>query len=301
MRSTIDKFVAALLNEERETASELLRQYIIAKAQDIHEGLRQGDHPVLAEDINEDIVSETYFTDEDLADDEEVSTDDAADSLGDDMGAHADAGDDAEADADFSADDADADVDADAEDTEGSEGDVDDRLDDLESQLDELTAEFERMMAEIDGEGSDDDDVLGADSEVETDVDGDSEESTMEESLDHEDFDDISEAIIDELEKIKTVNTDGREAGNKTITQNGKSLPTVRDKVAGHPIKTKNVTHKGFERETAPSSDRLPKGRNTQDHADSKLKPVSKEGDASAEINKPVKQNNVSPVAKLKK
>lgn len=294
MRSMIDKFVAALLNEERETASELLRQYIIAKAQDIHESLRQGEHPVLSEDISEDIDSERYFTDDDLSDDT-MTADDATDTLAGDL----EAGDDAEVAAD-----ADAVVDADLEvdaDVDGAEAAVDDRLDDLEAQLDDLTAEFERMMAEIEGDDvSADDEVVGAEDEVTTDVDGDSEEKQFDESLDESDFADISEAVIDELEKIKTVNTDGREAGNKSITQNQKSLPSMRGTEA-HPIKSKNVTHKGFDRETAPSSDRLPKGINTQDKADQKLKSVSKDGDASAELNKPVKQNNVSPVAKLKK
>jgi hypothetical protein len=294
MRPMIDKFVAALLNEERDTASELLRQYIIAKAQDIHENLRQGEHPVLAEDVNEDISSEHYFTDDDLSADDE-STDGAADDLSGEMGAD-DLGTDDTSSDETSTDDV-------GSDEETGDESSDERIDDLEQQLDDLTAEFERMMAEIDGDSAGDDDAIGSDSEVTTDVDGNAEEEEMAESIDlgHEDdFSDISEAIIDELEKIKTVNTDGREAGNKTITQNNKSLPFVRD-TAAHPIKSKNVTHKGFERETAPGNDRLPKGINTLDKAAARNKPVSKEGDASAELNKPVKQNNVSPVAKLKK
>jgi hypothetical protein len=291
MRPMIDKFVAALLNEERDTASELLRQYIIAKAQDIHENLRQGEHPVLAEDVNEDISSEHYFTDDDLSS-EDDTTDGAADDLSTEMGSD---------DVEGSSDEESADVGGEEE--ASAEESADERIDDLEQQLDDLTAEFERMMAEIDGDSAGDDEAMGTDSEVTTDVDGNAEEEEMAESVDlgHEDdFSDISEAIIDELEKIKTVNTDGREAGNKTITQNNKSLPFVRD-TAAHPIKTKNVTHKGFERETAPGNDRLPKGINTLDKAAARNKPVSKEGDASAELNKPVKQNNVSPVAKLKK
>jgi hypothetical protein len=299
MRSMIDKFVAALLNEERETAAELLRQYIITKAQDIHESLRQGEHPVLAEDISEDIDAEKYFTDDELSDDSAATVDAAGDDLSGDLETGSE---------DAAVETGDEDADLDSEASEDGEVSDDERLDSIESQLDELTAEFERMMAEIDGEddatSSEDGEVLGTDDEVTTDVDGDAEVEKMAESDisfgEDDDFDDISEAIIDDLEKIKTVNTDGREAGNKTITQNNKSLPFVRD-TAAHPIKTKNVTHKGFERETAPGNDRLPKGINTMDKAAARNKPVSKEGDASAELNKPVKQNNVSPVAKLKK
>lgn len=290
----IDKFIAALLNEEHETATELFGDYVIERAQNIHEGLRRGEHPILAEDIEDDIIAEQYFTDEDLADEDtaEDGTDEAADTLSDDMGVDADADMDAEADMD---------ADAPAEDT-AEEGSTDDRLDDLESQLDELTAEFERLMAEVDGDDAPaDDEVLGTDDEVETDVGGDAEVEKMEEDVAHDDdFLDLEEAIIDELEKIAVPNSDGREQGNKSIMQNGKSLPTARG-TAGGPIKAKNVTHKGFDRETAPSSARLPKGINTQDHAESKLMKVSKEGDKSAELNKPVKQNNVSPVAKPKK
>ncbi len=302
----IDNFIAALLNEEHERATELFSEYILERAQNIHEGLRRGEHPVLSEDIDDEIVAEQYFTDDDLADkDEDV----AADTLSDEMGAE-------DADVDAGSEEMDADMsdmgDMGSEEDMDAEGDeapveVDDRLDDLEAQLDELTAEFERMMSEIDGEGTEDADIMGAENEVETDVDGEAETEKMEESdlsaeIGHDDeFPDISEAIIDELEKISTPNSDGREQGNKTISQQGKSLPSARDKM-GKPITSKNVTHKGFDRETAPSSGRLPKAdHNEADKAMGHQSSVAKGGDPKAEINKPVKQNNVSPVAKGKK
>lgn len=293
----IESFIAALLNEEHETAAELFSDYLLTRAQEIHEGLRQGDHPILAEDVEDEIKSEQYFTDEDLADEGDVDgeIDDAADDLADEM--NVDAEEEVEADEDFGAE----------EEEEVEVADVDDRLEDIEAQLDELTAEFDRMMAEIDGEADDaDDEVIGGEEEVETDVSGNAETEDMpvEESIEdfsHEDdFDDISEAIIDELSKVDVKNTEGRSTDGKSISPNTKSMPSARN-IAGHPIKSKNVTHKGFDRETAPTSGRLPKGINTQDKADAKLTKVSKEGDKSAEINKPIKQNNVSPVAKPKK
>jgi hypothetical protein len=295
MQPIINQFIAALLNEEQDTARELLDQYLLMRAKEIHASFVNGDSALLSENLDDDIISEQYFTDEDLADHDEDHAD-ASDELSGEM--HTD---DADADSDdmHADDDSDMSADDDMGDDSGEDEDVDDRVDDLEAKLDELTAEFERMMAQLDGDDSDseDDDVLGSDHETETSADGEAETTDMD---DEHKFPDATESFVSDREVIKTMNMDGRGTDGKMIVQNKKSLPFDRSK-DGTPIKSKNVTHKGYERETPPSSGRLPKGINTQDHADSKLMKSPPKGDPKATINAPIKGNDVSPVAKRKK
>lgn len=296
MQPIINQFIAALLNEEQDTARELLDQYLLMRAKEIHASFANGDSALLSENLDDDIISEQYFTDEDMAD-----HDDATDELSGEM--HADDGEDmsdasdSDMDSDMSSDEADMgsdDTDADT----GEEEDVDDRVDELEAKLDELTAEFERMMAQLDGDDSDDDsdDVLGSDDETSTSADG----NTEMHDDDAEKYPDVEESFTSDREVIKTPNMNGRGTDGKMITQNNKSLPAVRDKT-GMPIKSKNVTHNGFDREKEPSSGRLPKGINTQDHASEREIKAAPKGDPKAMINQPVKGNDVSPVAKRKK
>ena len=306
------------------------------RARQIHESNRAGEDFVLDENWEEEITTESYFTEEDLADledgegseeageenpfaaaddaegaefgDDAAGADDAADDLGADLGA-----DDAEGDLgadDFGGDDMGAEADA------GS-------IESLEDKIDELTAKFEAMMdaigaddAEGEGEFGGDDDTqtddaagdFGGDTEVdadsvEDDMDGadaqaddagqqDDEEQTFGESEEGDDeFDDINESIIDELEKIQvSLTTDGVEiAAGKSFQQNKTSSIPQKSKEArqgGEPVKQKVTNHKHFNRETAPTVADMKTRKNTLSKADSTQSKVSKEGDASAEINK---------------
>jgi len=283
MRSFLDKAILACLNDEADSAAELFSQFIIAKSQAIHESLRQGDDPVLVEGIEDDVISEQYFTDEDFAKDDET-TDDASADIADDLGVDADADADASADVDTDVD-ADTDVDTDVDASADAPADVDDRLDAIEAELDTFAADFEKLMAELEGESDDvDTDIdgeLGADEKVSTDVDGGADAPAEDEMIEsdmsvEDDFDDINESILDELEKITVPNTDGREQGNKSFKQNGTMIPmdTVRDKDAT-PITPKGDKHVGFDLETAPKSDRLKKAKNTLDKSTEDLAKVT--------------------------
>src|SRR5574343_596524 len=154
MRSILEKALVHLLNEEHEKAETLFHQYMVERARQIHEALRQGDDSVLDENW-EDSISEDYFTEDDLtgaeddlegAEDDMMGAEDAADDLESDLGA--DDFDSAEddlgdmgadfADADADLEDADADIDdadADFDDAGEGDGEVDERIADLEDQL----------------------------------------------------------------------------------------------------------------------------------------------------------------------
>ena len=106
-----------------------------------------------------------------------------------------------------------------------------------------------------------------------------------------DEFDDINESIIDELEKIQvSLTTDGVEiAAGKSFQQNKTSSIPQKSKEArqgGEPVKQKVTNHKHFNRETAPTVSDMKARKNTLKKADSTQSKVSKEGDASAEINK---------------
>lgn len=320
MRSILEKAFVALINEENDKAEELFHKFIVERARQIHESNRAGDDFVLEENWNDEITSESYFTEDDLSDLEDDGAEgegeegegDVADAdvaeIGDADSATDIEGDDAGAD--FADDGADMDLDGGAE--EGAE--LEDKIDDLSAQIEKLTAEFEAVMDAIGDEGdfgdadeteaSDDvaDEFGGADDAdfdadasedeadaVEDDMDG-AEEPAMEGEEDDGEFDDITESIIDELEKVTVNLTDGKEVGEgKSFSQEkGAAIPQKSKdaRQGGAPIKMKQDAHKGFERETAPPVETLKARRNNVPSAKSALSPKSKEGDKSAEVNK---------------
>lgn len=331
MRSILEKAFVALLNEEQDKAEELFHKFIVERARQIHESNRAGEDFVLDENWEEEITTESYFTEEDLADLEDgdgegdenpfAAADDAegdefgaddAEAPADDFGADAEGADDAAADlgADMDADDMGADADA------GS-------IESLEDKIDELTAKFEAMMDAIgaddvdadadadadagadfggDAEGEVDADAADVDADaVEDDMDGAQEDdaSSQDDDADQfgeseesdDEFDDITESIIDELEKVQvSLTSDGVEiAAGKSFQQNKTSSIPQKSKEArqgGEPVKQKVTNHKHFNRETAPTVADMKARKNTLKKADSTQSKVSKEGDASAEINK---------------
>ena len=338
MRSILEKAFVALLNEEHDKAEEMFHKFIVERARQIHESNRAGEDFVLDENWEEEITTESYFTEEDLADLEDgegeaggegdenpfAAADDAegAEFGGDDAGADDAAGDEFGA-ADLGADDAEADLGADlgADDLDGGDASIES----LEDKIDELTAKFEAMMdaigaddvdADVDADADADaqaDDAaadFGGDDEagevdagaLEDDMDGaddsegeaqedDAEQAFGESEESDDEFDDITESIIDELEKVQvSLTTDGVEiAAGKSFQQNKTSSIPQKSKDArqgGEPVKQKVTNHKHFNRETAPTVADMKARKNTLSKADSTQSKVSKEGDASAEINK---------------
>lgn len=326
MRSILEKAFVALLNEEHDKAEELFHKFIVERARQIHESNRAGDDFVLDENWNDEITTESYFTEDDLSD---IEGDEAAvdgEGEGEDFASEFGAEDDADAAdadvADAGAEDfgGEGDLDADMGAEEGAEVGLEDKIDDLSDQISKLTAEFEAMMDAIGDEGGDlggDDADLGGDDldagadefggeadavdaaddadAVEDDMDGSDEEPHMEGEEADDEFDDITESIIDELEKVSVSLDDGKEIGTgKSFAQNrGASLPQKSKdaRQGGAPVKIKQDQHKGFERETAPAVETLKARRNNVPKANAALSKVSKEGDKSAEINKLSSEN----------
>lgn len=314
MRSILEKAFVALLNEEHDKAEELFHKFIVERARQIHESNRAGDDYVLDENWNDEITTESYFTEDDLSDIEGEDGEDAAEG-GEEMGGDefgAEAGEEPVAD-EFGAEGGEE-LGADEFGGEEPKEEEEVTLDTLSAQLEKLTAEFEAAMEAIGG-GVDDDDQDGefgaedgadefADEtetndemagQVEDDMDGTEEEPAMEGEEGDDEFDDITESIIDELEKVTVSLDDGKEIGTgKSFTQNrGAAIPQKgKDaRQGGAPIKMKQDQHKGFERETAPGVETLKPRRNNVSKANAALSRVSKEGNKAAEINKLSSEN----------
>lgn len=178
MRTLLERAFAHLLNGDDEKADALFHRFILERARQVHESLRQGDDSELDENWDSEIKEEEYFGDDDLADDDLADAGADVEAAGDDMAMAGDdmaaAGDDVDADVD-----ADADADVDADDEFGGEGDLDgeesveDKIDDLTDKIDALVAEFDRVMSDMDDEGDEfDTDVEDVDSDV-ADMDAD--------------------------------------------------------------------------------------------------------------------------------
>lgn len=335
MRSILEKAFVALLNEEHDKAEEMFHKFIVERARQIHESNRAGEDFVLDENWEEEITTESYFTEEDLADLESGEGDEEEGSenpfaAGDDEGAEGDFGAEAGAqEGDFGGDqageeEAGAELGADLEGLEGAEGGEEASMESLEDKIDDLVSKFDAMMDALGGDdneaegdfGADDAEAEGdfgaeadageqaADADaIEDDMDGadeegsenpfaskDDEEEVTESEDEDEDFDGITESIIDELEKVQVTLVDGKEIGTgSSFTQNKSAAIPQKSKDArmgGEPIKQKVTNHKGFARETSPTTAEMKARRNTLKKADSTQSKVSKEGDASAEINK---------------
>jgi hypothetical protein len=180
--------------------------------------------------------------------------------------------------------------------------------------MDMPSSDEETMGGEVDGsmdsgEGSEmagglEDDMSEENPVHESEDDESEDDDSDEETLEEEDFDDITESVISELEKVMVSMTDGKEIGaGKSFSQQNTS-PALQKKpnpmADGKPVSIKAEEHKGFERETPPSSKDMKKRKNTKSKADDGQSKVSKEGDKSALINKTpgAESNTKSPLAK---
>lgn len=326
MRSILERAIEHLLNEDREKADALFHKFIVERARQVHESLRQGDEIVLTEGWNDEIVSEEYFSDSDLDGaqaGDETQTDDTTDTS--DFGASDDTGEESPEGDDVSGvDDLGDGSEGEGEDDESVKG----KLSHLEAELEKMTAEFKEVLANLDIDGLDvgDDDLedtsdvggeiaddsavdSAVDSADDTGLDGLASDADVTEEDDHSfgnedgeeededhmwenfDLDGITEAVIAELEKINVdATTDGKEIGaGKKITQNTKSnFPNhgVKDRVGGSPVKSPFTKNDSFTRETPPPSKKLPQAKNAGPNATSFQSAVKPKGDAGAALNR---------------
>ncbi len=301
MKSILEQALVHLLNEDTEKAHELMHQFVVERARSINESLREGDEMEFGADLEEEFFTEADLEDAEAADqlgDDLDDTDMGGDMGGDDMSA--DMG-----DADMGGDDMSADMGDAGEEDMGADmdtdgGDVESKIDAIADEMAELQAEFDKVMAEFDEISGDDDsddmDTMSGEEPVADDVDAMAD--TGETSEDDE-FDDITESMVDELKKVTTPNTDGMGAtGGKLSTPT--VSPIAKDAKAG-PIKTKVTPHVGFERETPPKSGALRKSTNNLNRAKDTLSNVPASGPKAATLAQPLPGNTKSPVATGKK
>ena len=109
--------------------------------------------------------------------------------------------------------------------------------------------------------------------------------------LSMEDFDDLSESAVDELEKVTVATGDGREQGNGKFKQNNQSIIKshgVNDRAfKGTPVKINAKEHSGYAAEPAPSTKKLAtSAKNVKSKGPEGQAGVKKEGDNAALLNK---------------
>ena len=138
----LEQILEMLLNEDTQSATEALHEYVVAKARaeyervlDESEEIEEMDHSDESDDFREDVIAGEEMAEEelegDMYEDDDLEMDDM------------DGADEVEMSFDDEGD-MDMDMDMGAEETQG---DVADKVDDLEDELEELRAEFEKLMA----------------------------------------------------------------------------------------------------------------------------------------------------------
>lgn len=306
MRSILERAIEHFLNEDKEKANALLHKFMVERARQIHEAIRQGDDISLSEGWDSELVSEEFFSDDDLDSTTDTGTDLDTDSDVDTLAS----------DEDVNVDDADVDDNGDVEEPE--DNDTASKLEDFEAELEKLTAEFKDMLSTLDidddavDEANDDADEANVDAEdaqdaandadvdaedvndADVDTGEDSVEPEVDESDVWEDFDldDITESVIAELEKV-TVNgtSDGQTTDGKNIPQFRKSsLPqkNFKNREEFKPeLTSKPYKDDSFSRETPPSSKQFPHGKlNSYKKTTDLENSVKPKGDANAALNK---------------
>lgn len=266
MKSILERALVHLLNEENEKAEELLHQFVIETARGIHETLREGDEELEA-DLDADMEGDEFFGEDDLDDEADVK---AAEDLSDDLGEEVPA----EAEAEDLTDD--------ALEVEGEEGNIESEIEDFEQELADLQAKFDAMLSQIEGEEEevmdavDDMEDMGDDME---DMGDDlSDEDFVKEDDDEDDFDDITESVIDELQKVSAIEAEGKGANGEDLLGNKTSLKFNKPAAsATRSQSTNRVGHTGYARETAPSSTALKGGKTV---ASTAMRNVRKDADA---------------------
>lgn len=270
MRSLLEKTIVHLLNGDEEKAAALFHKFMVDKARQVHESLRQDEEIDLGEGWDTEMKEEEYFDDGDLAADEPLAGDDAPGDSMEDLEDMNTVDDDGTGDTMV---DPDPDADVGMDDMDGMDGGgtVDEKLDNIEAKIEELTAEFDRLMGKFEDEGDLGDDDLGDDlgdadlpdtGDDFEDVDGeepsmdagdtddladrfdsdlgddDKPESDTLESVDmdesgeelDEDLADITESVLSELDKITLPSN----TDGKEIGSGGKSISGNRSSMLPH-------------------------------------------------------------------
>lgn len=288
MNANLEKAIQYLLNEEHDKAEAELHRFIVEKARQIHESYRTEDD--LDETFGTEMQLEKYFDEADVTGLEDLDTDLDLDL---DIDADVEGEKDVEADMDMEGDEAGEGDD----DLEDRFEDIEDEMADLEAQLERLTAEFEAMM---NGEDKDEDMSDEADMDMDMDMDGmddmdldlDDEDEVKEGKLtitheDEDDFADITEAVIDELDRVMMEPKDDVEIDGKTkVNANKKSGVGDRSKAPKAPP-VKGQVHTSFEREPAPPVKDMKARTNTKKKANDTLSAVPKGGAKKAILNDP--------------
>lgn len=314
MKSILEQALVHLLNQRTDMAEELMHQFVVERAKEIHEGLRESDEMDL-ENLDDAALEEEFFTEADLEDAE--AADNLADDLDDGSVADEDLGGDEFGGEEVAADEFGGDVaDSDAEvamdgDVEGEVGEADlaDKIDELEDEIKAMQDEFDRIMAEFDaGEGDADAEVVDMDAgEAGEEVDDAGEVDLADAEVeDGEDFEEFHESMVDDLKKIVTPNQDGKGATGQTLGTDTDS--PIAKNAKNTVLASKNtVGHKGWERETPPSKkdgpDRGRKYDNNRAKSTDGNASVPATGPKGAELNKPVAGNTKSiiPGSKINK
>jgi hypothetical protein len=284
-KKILEQAIFAHINADSDKAHDLMRSFVLERARSIFESLRSDD-----DSLAEDDTDVKYYDEADLSDaegeegnDDDASLDAAEDTLSDDMDDTGDIEDGMEADVttDDRLDDIEDELDKLAAEFEkimaefdgGDENDEDD-MSDFHSDDDiEETDDMDNM----DGNGMDD--AMDPDADDMGDVDDDmpirrlgegkmpeafkknaqkmKEKKTVKEEDCDDDFDDITESILDELEKVSVPNTDGLgdfgTTVRKSFKQGSKSpVPLAKGKPGLSP--SRQDAHSGFDREPSPKS-----------------------------------------------
>jgi hypothetical protein len=250
MKSLLEKAIIHLLNGDQGKAEALFHKFMVERAREIHETLRQNQEDVqLNEGWDSEIQEEEYF--------DEPSEDEAGDDMGvgDEMGAgdpgampvgdemSADMGDEASGLDDLDA--GEGDLEAGEDDIEAGEGDLAGKLDHIESQMDELSAQFDELMSKLDAdlggadelgdedlgdEGLDDmggDEGLGEPMGDEMDMAGD-ETSEMADQF----HDDLADEDQPEHEMAEDADmSDGGDMGDSDIGEDDEMLEDITESV----------------------------------------------------------------------
>jgi hypothetical protein len=306
----LEKALIALLNQEKDKADTLFHDFILERSRQIHESLRQGEDFILDESMEGIMSIDEMFGDDDMQEDEEVMEFAPGE---EEPAVDADA---PEAGDELTADDVSGDDELEGDDEEEEEAPIEDRVTDLEADMQRLAAEFDALMGGDDEMVGDEEQVEEAQISISTTADGEINvmASTDDDSIDDgmaiadapmddsmpvaddgmgddfdDEFNDLSESIVDELERINMPTGDGREQGNGKFKQNTVSpaLNTPAEKrLAGSPVKIKSSEHSGYDRETAPTPKKIAQRSNVKANATAGQTAVKKEGDSAAILNK---------------
>lgn len=290
MRSILEKAIVHLLNENEDKAAELFHKFTVERSRQIHESLRQGADPILEEGWDE--MSEHYFTEEDLEgveDHEEETADEADHDAEEHMEEPAEEGE--ESHDDMSDEDKEDHEEEHEEESHEEHMEIEDRLEKLEDDLAKMTAEFEKMNADEQAEDEDMDAQEEMADKIEDDM-GDSVEECMDETMEEsedEEYSDISESIVNELEKISLTLADGKFLDGSSVDNEDKAAPMFGKKAEtsdAKPSPTKQTSNDSFDREAAPQAKPAMKKSRARAKATDGMEKLNKEGDKAALLNK---------------